>query len=531
MFCKVYSAGIWGIDGFLVSVEADIRDGLPGFVMTGNLSQETREASERVRTALKNSGFRFPAKKVTVNLAPADIRKDGAGYDLAIAAAVLGAHQSGQDKGDEGGGPASAERDEFWASSMVIGEVGLDGRVKAVRGVLSLVLAAREKGIIRCFLPEENVLEGELVEGMEIIPVKSVRQFWEMIQEPEKIEQEKREKSKEGKILEEQRKDRGRGRNEEEYDVDFAELNGQVLLRRATEIAVAGRHNLLYIGSAGTGKTMAAKRIPTIMPPLGREESLEISKIYSICGLLPADMPLMSRRPFRSPHHTITASALAGGGSVPRPGEISLASGGVLFLDELPEFSGKVIEILRQPLEEKKVAVSRVHGSCTFPAKLMLVAAMNPCPCGYYPDRSRCRCTQWQVRRYIGKISRPILDRIDITVEASPVAYREFRKKEKNEPSAAIRQRVVMAQKIQQERGQFNGEMGAKEVEAYCKLGEEEEEYLQQVYQKMGLSARGCHKILKVARTIADLEGKERIGKIHLSEAVGYRSLEEKYWS
>lgn len=522
MFCKIFSAGIWGIDGFLVMVEADIRDGLPGFTMTGNLSQETREASERVRTALKNAGFSFPAKKVTVNLAPADIRKDGAGYDLAIAAAVLGAYWLGQD-GGKGKREREKDREEWerlWEDSLVVGEVGLDGRVKAVRGVLSLVLAAREKGIVRCFLPEENVLEGELVEGMEIIPVTSIGQFWEMIWESGEVRLEKNERIC-GRSME----------KEEEYDVDFSELNGQALLRRATEIAAAGRHNLLYLGSAGTGKTMAAKRIPTIMPPLGREESLEISKIYSICGMLPPDMPLMTRRPFRSPHHTITASALAGGGGVPKPGEISLASGGVLFLDELPEFSGKVIEILRQPLEEKKVTISRVHGSYTFPANLMLVAAMNPCPCGYYPDHSRCRCSLHQVRRYIGKISRPILDRIDITVEASPVAYEEFRTKKKNESSEEIRKRVIKAQAIQQQRGMFNGEMSAKEVEQYCVLEDDEETYLQQIYQKMGLSARGCHKILKVARTIADLEGKEKMEKIHLSEAVGYRSLEEKYWN
>lgn len=525
MFFQVYSAGIWGIDGFLISVEADIRDGLPGFILTGNLSQETREASERVRTALKNSGFSLPTKKVTINLAPADIRKDGTGYDLAIAASVLGACVLGDER--DGQEEWKEEQKKFWDSSMAAGEVGLDGRVKPVRGVISLVLAARERGIVRCFLSKENVAEGELVEGIEIIPVEHLTQLWAMIKKPEK-RREKLQKNAEDNC---RKKNGAKKKDSEEYDVDFSELNGQPLLRRATEIAVAGRHNLLYIGSAGTGKTMAAKRIPTIMPPLGREESLEISKIYSICGMLPEDMPLVRKRPFRSPHHTITASALAGGGSVPRPGEISLSSGGVLFLDELPEFSGKVIEILRQPLEEKRVTVSRVHGSCTFPAKFMLVAAMNPCPCGYYPDRSRCRCSPWQVRRYIGKISKPILDRIDITVEASPVAYHEFRKKEKNESSARIRLRVMKTLEIQQKRGQFNGEMGAKEVERYCILGEEEENYLQQIYQKMGLSARGCHKILKVARTIADLEGKERIEKIHLSEAVSYRSLEEKYWS
>lgn len=528
MFFQVYSAGVWGIDGFLISVEADIRDGLPGFTLTGNLSQETREASERVRTALKNAGFSLPVKKITVNLAPAELRKDGSSYDLAIAAAVLGAYFLGKEKGETG--EWGRKEHSFWDASMVAGEVGLDGRVKAIRGVISLVLAARERGIARCFLPRENAAEGRLVEGIEIIPVEHVRQLWEMFKSSGSTVKEEGEKGEKPKEMAEEEKALP-CETEEIYDVDFSELNGQPLLRRATEVAVAGRHNLLYIGSAGTGKTMAAKRIPTIMPPLSREESLEISKIYSICGKLAPDMPLIKRRPFRSPHHTITASALAGGGGIPRPGEISLASGGVLFLDELPEFSGKVIEILRQPLEEKKVTVSRVHASCTFPAKFMLVAAMNPCPCGYYPDRSRCRCSPWQVRRYIGKISKPILDRIDITVEASPIAFHEFRKKEKNESSAQIRSRVVKALKIQQQRGQFNGEMGAREVERYCVLGEMEEEYLQQIYQKMGLSARGCHKILKVARTIADLEGKENIEKIHLSEAVGYRSLEEKYWN
>lgn len=348
MFFQVYSAGIWGIDGFLISVEADIRDGLPGFILTGNLSQETREASERVRTALKNSGFSLPTKKVTINLAPADIRKDGTGYDLAIAASVLGACVLGDER--DGQEEWKEEQKKFWDSSMAAGEVGLDGRVKPVRGVISLVLAARERGIVRCFLPKENVAEGELVEGIEIIPVEHLTQLWAMIKKPEK-RREKLQKNAEDNC---RKKNGAKKKDSEEYDVDFSELNGQPLLRRATEIAVAGRHNLLYIGSAGTGKTMAAKRIPTIMPPLGREESLEISKIYSICGMLPEDMPLVRKRPFRSPHHTITASALAGGGSVPRPGEISLSSGGVLFLDELPEFSGKVIEILRQPLEEKR---------------------------------------------------------------------------------------------------------------------------------------------------------------------------------
>lgn len=535
MVQKVYSAGVWGIDGFLVSVEADMHDGLPGFVLTGNLSQETREASDRVRTALKNVGVRMPPKKVTVNLSPADIRKEGAGFDLAIAAAVLEVYwmETEERTGEEGG------RDIF-EGAVIVGEIGLDGAVKPVRGVLSLVLAARERGIFRCFLPAKNVREGRLVEGMEIVPVESLRVLWEMIRKGEVLrEKEEMDGGKRncfdggfgGTAKGEQAVENGNvwGKIRKEK-LDFSELNGQPMLRRATEIAVAGRHNLLYIGAAGTGKTMAARRIPTIMPPLEREESLEVSKVYSICGMLPPDKPLVEERPFRSPHHTITATALVGGGTVPRPGEISLSSEGVLFLDELPEFAGKVIELLRQPLEERKVTVSRLYGSCTFPAKMMLVAAMNPCPCGFYPDRSRCRCSSWQIRRYIGKISKPILDRIDITVEASPVSFDAFRRRERNESSAQIQKRVIRTQRIQQERGQFNGEMGAGEIERYCGLGEDEEGYLRQIYQKMGLSARGCHKILKVARTIADLEQKERIEKIHLCEAVGYRSLEEKYW-
>lgn len=510
MFQKVTSAGIWGIDGFLVSVEADIHDGLPGFLLTGNLAQETREAQERVRIALKNAGIRLPPKKITVNLSPADIRKDGTAYDLAIAAAVLGAF--------------GIFPDDLLRDALVAGELGLNGEVKPVRGVLSFVSAARDGGRKRCFLPRENALEGSIVTGIEIIPVDSIQELTGMLQDPKRIS-----------IL---NGDAWRKLEEnteniaDTYSVDFSELNGQPLVRRATEIAVAGRHNILYIGSAGTGKTMAAKRIPTIMPPLGREESIQLSKIYSISGLLPPETPLMTRRPFRSPHHTITPTALAGGGLIPRPGEISLASSGVLFLDELPEFSGKSIEILRQPLEDRVVTVSRLYGSCVFPANTMLAAAANPCPCGFYPDRTRCCCSPGQIRRYIGKISKPILDRIDITVEAAPITYDEFRRTNRNESSAQIRERVIHAHQLQKERqGLFNGEMGAREIEQYCTLSPPEEEYLRFVYQNMKLSARACHKILKVARTVADLEGSEQISKVHLCEAISYRSLEEKYWS
>lgn len=514
MVQHVYSGGLWGIDGIIISVEADVHDGLPGFLITGNLAKETKEAQERVQTALKNAGFQLSAKKITVNLAPADIRKDGTAYDLAIAAAVLGAYARTEQ---------TSRQDTAMEEVMIVGEVGLGGEAKPVRGVLSLVSAAKKKGIKRCFLPKENAREGSMVEGVEIVPVEGIRQIWDMLNHPEHIP--RNSIKEENKIVQ---------KNWNTYSVDFSELNGQSLLRRATEIAVAGRHNILYIGPAGTGKTMAARRIPTIMPALSPEESLEISKIYSICGLLPKDIPLMTSRPFRSPHYTITPTALTGGGTIPKPGEISLASGGVLFLDEFPEFSGRVIELLRQPLEDRKVTISRLYGSCTFPANTMLAATMNPCPCGYYPDKSRCRCSKWQIKQYIGKISKPILDRIDITVEASPISFDEFRKKEKNESSADIRIRINKAQNIQKQRflsQRFNGEMSVKELDQYCSLKKEEEEYLRQIYQKMKLSARGCHKILRVARTIADLDGKEEIEKIHLSEAVSYRSLEDKYWN
>ena len=522
-----------------MSVEADVHDGLPAFQMTGNLSQETREGQERVRTALKNAGFRLPAKKIIVNLSPADIRKDGTAYDLAVGAAVLGAF-------------GLLDPDMF-SDSLLLGELGLDGVVKPVKGVLPIVASAREQGIRRCFLPRENAREGSLVEGIAIIPVDSMKQLADMLAPGSWAPVRSFTEAASGGAAGARAGvgaggaagaraggDSGEAYDEAYdagYDVDFADLNGQQLIRRATEIAVAGRHNILYIGPAGSGKTMAAMRIPTIMPPLSREESIEISKIYSICGLLPPKTPLIRARPFRSPHHTITPAALAGGGASPRPGEISLASGGVLFLDELPEFSGKAIEILRQPLEEREVRISRLHRAGTFPADTVLAAACNPCPCGFYPDRSRCRCSEGQVKRYLGRISRPILDRIDITVEAAPVSYEELRRKGQNESSAQIRSRVIRVQKLQAERFagresiRFNGDMGAKEIEEFCRLDQESEEYLQEIYERLKLSARGCHKVLKVARTIADLDGAEQIGRIHLCEAAGYRSLENKYWN
>ncbi len=510
MFGKVCGIGLLGVEGCLVHVEVDVQDGLPAFIMVGALAPEVREAQDRVRTALRNADFRFPPKKVTVNLSPADVRKSGTGFDLAIAAAVLGAY----------GMVAWREFED----AVFLGELGLDGRIKPVRGVLPMVMEARRRGKRRCYLPEENVREGRVIPDIEITGVADIPGLVSQLRCPGK-------KAAAGKG----QPPASAGPFPETYDVDYEDLQGQALMRRATEVAVAGRHNLLYIGPAGTGKTMAAKRIPTIMPSCSREEQLEITKIYSICGLLPKEQPFMSGRPFRSPHHSVTVQALTGGGRDPSPGEMSLASGGVLFLDELPEFSKQVIETLRQPLESRSVVLSRVCGRYEFPADFMLVAAANPCPCGHYPDRNRCRCSEAQIRRYLGKISKPILDRIDICTETSPVGFDELKGGKKAESSARIRARVEAVRQIQKRRfaGRkigFNSQMTAADLQVFCRLKRQEELFFRNFYQRNGLSVRAYSKILKVARTIADLDGSEEIGYAHLCEAVGYRSLEAKYW-
>lgn len=509
MFSKVFSGALKGIDGSLVQVEADVGSGLPGFQLVGYLASEVKEAQDRVRTAVKNAGFRLPAMKVTVNISPANIRKQGTAFDLPIAVAVMASY-------------GQIDAAGLLETSAFIGELGLDGSVKPVIGTLSLVEAFREAGLDRCFLPAQNRQEGLAIEGIDIIPVERLSDVVHMLNGMEEI-------------IPADRLPLDVSEPRAEYSEDYREVNGQKLLKRATEIAVAGRHNILYIGPAGSGKSMVARRIPTIMPSLSSEERLEVSKIYSVCGMLPRGKALLSERPFRSPHHTISPQALTGGGKVPRPGEISLASRGVLFLDEFPEFQRRTIEVLRQPLEERSITISRAYGTCEFPADFMMAAAMNPCPCGFFPDRSRCSCQETQIRRYLGKISRPLLDRIDICAEAAPVTYQEVRKEQDNESSAKIRERVEAAWEIQKERFRglglyFNSEMGNQEIRRYCKLGKEEEEYFQEIYHKLGLSARGCQRILKVARTIADLDKKEQIGRNHLAEAAGYRGLEEKYW-
>lgn len=506
MFNKTYSAAVAGIDGLLVQVEADVSDGLPEFSMVGFLSSEVREAKERVRIALKNAGYKIPAKRITINLSPADVRKEGTAFDLPIAIAILTT--------------LGFLPEQTLENTLIIGELSLNGSVNNVTGVLPIVSMAAANGFTRCILPKGNAKEGSVVEDIDVIGVDSLEEVVKYLNGARVIEPEYTDLSQ------------LYGTHQEQLDVDFSDINGQLAAKRAVEVAVSGMHNILFIGSPGAGKTMLAKRIPTIMPDLSVEESLEISKVYSITGMLNNQMHLVTKRPFRSPHHTISQTALVGGGRNAKPGELSLASGGVLFLDELPEFQKTTLEVLRQPLEDKKVTVTRLNANYQYPAKFMLVAAMNPCNCGYYPDRSRCNCAIPQVQRYLGKISRPLLDRIDLCIETLPITYTELDKRTGNETSMSIRARVMKAREIQKARYanehiHFNSELTPALMQTYCVLGKEEKEFLEKIYHAMNLSARAYHRIIKVARTIADLEECETISMRHLSEAVCYRSADK----
>lgn len=508
MYSKVNTMAILGIDGMSVSAEVDVSSGLPEFSLVGYLSSEVKEARERVKISLKNSGFRLEPRRITVNLAPADVRKEGTGFDLAIAVGILASY---------GLIPSDALK-----SAVFLGELGLDGHVCPVPGVLPMTLAAVERGFRACYVPDANREEAAVATGIRVIGVSTLETLVAFLNAEDETE------ALSASVPIETS-------GEEIYDVDFSEVNGQETMRRAAEVAAAGMHNLLMMGTPGSGKTMIARRIPTILPELTREESLEVTRVYSVCGQLPPGCSLMRTRPFRAPHHTVSAAALVGGGQRPRPGEISLAHRGVLFLDELPEFSRTALEALRQPLEDRMVMIARVTASYRFPADIMLCAAMNPCRCGYYPDRSRCRCSEEEVRRYMGRISRPLLDRMDICVEAPPVGYADMKANDRSESSAEIRERVKEAWERQRRRFQnsgifFNSQMTGREVKHFCRMEADAEELMEQFFGQMKLSARAYHKVLKVARTIADLAGTEKICADQVSEALAYRHLDRKFW-
>lgn len=511
MFSSIMTGCVAGMEAFLLRAEVDSSNGLPGFSMVGSLGNEAKEAKERVQVALKNAGYHIPPNKITINLSPANIRKDGTGYDVPIAVGIL--HSLGFFDAKDA------------SNILFIGELGLNGEIKPVSGILPIVREASICGISCCIVPKDNVSEGSAIPGIEVRGASHITQLVEFLREND-IKVRNNILPVTPCSLEMIQK-----KNIAKEHLDFEDVKGQEVAKRAAEIAAAGFHNLLMCGTPGGGKSMIARRIPGILPKLTAKECLEVSSIYSVAGLLNAENPLITVRPFRSPHHTISNAALVGGGVRIQPGAISLAHRGVLFLDELTEFPRYILECLRQPLEEHTVSIARANGNFSYPANFMLVCAMNPCRCGYYPDKNRCTCSEKEINTYWNRLSGPLLDRIDMYVETARVDLDKLQGYKKDENSESIRKRVEKARRIQEKRFMgkdyaFNGEMKASDIDEFCVLGKEEKALMELAYHNLGLSARTYHRVLKVARTIADLDGCERIKVKHISEALAYRLAE-----